>query len=402
MISQFHLISPVAIVLNVLLALPIAVGLLSGFGVLLFGWVAPPLAAVCGMACGTSLALVEGCVQYVHQWPGSYCWVAGPHPSWCVIFYVGLVLMGFVPRFRPTRWWVLAWLLAWVAAPLAVDLAGTTLARTRPLRCTFLAVGHGTCVVMEMPDGRVVLYDAGRMGIPPAGGQLISSYLWHRGIAHIDALVISHADADHYNAVPELLQRFSVGTVFVSPAMFRNMSPGVEVLHTKIRDSGVRLRQLRAGDVLKFGPQTRLEVFHPLLPGVRGSDNANSLVVEVAHGRRRILLPGDLETPGLEQVIAEMPRDCDVLMAPHHGSLRSSPQEFSRWCTPEWVVISGRHESGHRPSHEEVVWGTQGRVLHTQQDGAITVTTDGDDLQVVTFLGPRVDAAPPAKRSTDP
>ena len=119
--------------------------------------------------------------------------------------------------------------------PLGVDSLRRNIVPHDSLRCTFLAVGHGTCVVIEMPDGRVLVYDAGRMGLPQTGGRLVSSYLWHRGIHHVDALVISHADADHYNAVPDLLERFSVGTVFVSPVMFRDADPGVEFLRNSLR-----------------------------------------------------------------------------------------------------------------------------------------------------------------------
>jgi competence protein ComEC len=53
------------------------------------------------------------------------------------------------------------------------------------------------------------------------------------------------------------------------------------------------------------------------------------------------LLPGDLESPGIDDVMAEAPYDCDVLLAPHHGSRRSDPPGFAAWSTPEWVVLSG-------------------------------------------------------------
>jgi competence protein ComEC len=38
--------------------------------------------------------------------------------------------------------------------------------------------------------------------------------------------------------------------------------------------------------------------------------------------------------------MAELPLDCDILLAPHHGSSRSDPPGFATWCTPEWVVVS--------------------------------------------------------------
>jgi competence protein ComEC len=72
-----------------------------------------------------------------------------------------------------------------------------------------------------------------------------------------------------------------------------------------------------------------------------GSDNANSVTLGVEYAGRRILLPGDLESPGIDDVMSEQPFDCDVVLAPHHGSRRSDPPGFAAWSTPEWVVLSG-------------------------------------------------------------
>ncbi len=59
-------------------------------------------------------------------------------------------------------------------------------------------------IVLELPDGRTVLYDAGRMSGPTFCCRIVSGYLWSRGLTHIDAVVLSHADSDHYNALPLL------------------------------------------------------------------------------------------------------------------------------------------------------------------------------------------------------
>jgi competence protein ComEC len=79
---------------------------------------------------------------------------------------------------------------------------------------------------------------------------------------------------------------------------------------------------------------------HPPQRGVVGDDNANSVTVGVEYAGRRILLPGDLESPGLDDVMAEEPFHCDVLLAPHHGSRRSEPAKFAAWCTPNWVAMT--------------------------------------------------------------
>ena len=236
--------------------------------------------------------------------------------------------------------------------------------------CTFLSVGHGAAVVVELPGGRTMLYDAGRLGSPAYASRTVSNFLWSRGITYLDAVVISHADADHYNALPELLDRFSIGAIYVSPVMFDHPNEAVRALQTSIVDSGVPIREVWSGDRLASGGDAVVEVLHPPRRGVLGSDNANSVVLAIEYQGRRILLTGDLEPPGLNDVMAELPYDCDVVLTPHHGSAFSDPPGFAAWSSPEWAVVSG----GARDRLESVAtaYALRGcRVLHTATSGAV-------------------------------
>lgn len=385
--QQFHLLAPSSLLLNVVLSVPIAISLLSGFGVLLLGNIFEPAARLLGAISDQSLAFVESTVQLVHEIPGTYFWTAGPHPVWVSVFYVGVVILAFVPQCRPTRYWAVAWVLLWLAVPTGWELAADL---TQPptdteLRCTFLSVGHGTCVVLELPDDRVLLYDCGRMGLPQTGVQMVSEFLWHRGISHIDGIVVSHADADHYNIVPGLLDRFSVGEVFAASFMFDSDAPGIRVLKQAIETSRIPIVHLSANDVIRFG-ETSMTVLHPLSTGVHGSDNANSIVLDVQHQGSSILLPGDLEALGLQHVMAELPRDTDMLMAAHHGSLRSSPQEFAAWCTPEFIVISGGKKDDDEAAARVFDSIESAELFHTARDGAITVLIEDGEIRVEAFV----------------
>jgi competence protein ComEC len=380
---HFHVASLAGLFLNMVLWLPVAGALYCGFGVVLLGWLVPPLGAACGWGCDQCLALLEWCVAAARHVPGSHAWVSGPPAWWLVGFYGALAWLAAFPRFRPPRRWIVAGFAAWIALGLAVPSAARAAERWHGrLDCTFVAVGHGTSAIVELPDGRVVLYDAGQLGAPLSGAEQIAAVLWRRGIHHLDAVIISHADVDHYNALPGLLERFSVGVVYVSPVMFEDDSArAVQALRAAIEVSGVPIRELSAGDVLKTGDDVRIEVLHPPRRGVLGSDNANSLVLVVEYAGRRVLLPGDLETPGLEDVMAEEPLDVDVCMAPHHGSARSSPAGFAAWCTPEVVVISGgsTHEAREATAAYEKA---NCRVLHTAVTGAVRVTLSPGGLAV--------------------
>ena len=52
---QFHIVTPIAILINTLLWIPITIALLFGFGVIFFGWWLPPLAKLCGAVCDGGL-----------------------------------------------------------------------------------------------------------------------------------------------------------------------------------------------------------------------------------------------------------------------------------------------------------------------------------------------------------
>jgi competence protein ComEC len=271
---------------------------------------------------------------------------------------------------------------------LGVVTAERSILSLRPqrdeLRCTFVAVGHGTSCLIEFADGRTLLYDGGHMGTPQGSANAISAVLWSRGITHLDAIMISHADSDHYNAVPELLERFSVGTIFVSPVMFYDEPGGVKKLREAIERRKVPLQEVYGGNKLALGSAARSEVLHPPKRGVIGSDNANSIVLAIEYASQRLLLPGDLERNGLVDVLAEEPLPSQIVMAPHHGSASSNPRGFAQWSSPKWVVISGARS---RDATEVIdayrSFGAE--VLHTAHDGALCFTLSATGLKVETW-----------------
>ena len=201
LLSRFHLLSLSAVALGPLLAAPVAIGMATGFLVIVFGPWLPPVASLCGLACDGCLRLVDGAVAWGQHVPAGHFWLPGPSEWWLAGFYGGLALWAAAPSgLRPPPRWLAAAGCVW----LTVGLVAGWIERTREqsLICTVISVGHGSAVVLELPDGRALLYDAGRLGPPLAASRAIASYLWSRGRTHLDAVVLSHADADHYNALP--------------------------------------------------------------------------------------------------------------------------------------------------------------------------------------------------------
>jgi len=339
---HFHAASPWTIVLSPILILPMGVAL-AGTLLLLATSVAFPIATPwVSLLVSWPLWGMQEVVSLTQQHVGLTFWSAGP-PGWWVI--------GFYLIAATTAWWMVTRRLSlsrgaavvgvWVTVGFLWGTAHMVESSTRDdLRCTFVSVGHGTCALVELPEGRNLLYDCGRLGSPKRACQSLSAVLWNKGISHLDAVIISHDDADHYNGLGEVLERFSVGAVYCSDLMEKIPSDLGASLLEDVRRRKIPLRTLSAGRSLNAHPDVGLTILHPTRKGVLGRDNANSLVLLIEYQQRRILLPGDLESPGTEAVINEQPIDCDVVMAPHHGSRHSQADTFYQWCQPEWIIVS--------------------------------------------------------------
>ena len=384
MMHRFCLVSPVALVLNPVIWLPMSGALFAGFGVLLFGGIVPPLAALCGGICNASLTALEHSVRWAKQLSWGYGWTPPPATWWVIGFYAILALLAAMPRHRLPRRWRLAAVVLWLAIGARFAFPGNSPSPT--LTATFAAVGHGSCTIIELPDGRTLLVDAGGMGTPMSVVRAVSSCLWSRGITHLDAVVLSHGDTDHYNALPGLMERFSIGVVYVPPTMFDQPGIPLQALRERLESRQIPIRTLMAGHRLAAGSGVEIEVWHPPRSDLSRSNNANSLVLAIEYAGAGMLLTADIESPGLEDLLAEHSRQWQIVSAPHHGGGLEQQEAFADWARPEWVIFSGADPSKVR-SAEAAYLARGARSLHTARDGAVRVELHPDGFTIRHWQG---------------
>jgi competence protein ComEC len=416
--ARFHLVSPVGLVLNPLIAPLVAVAMAWGFLCLVTATVSATLAAACGWACDGTLRCIGAVVTWAAGLPGGYWWVAGPPAWWVAGWYAVLAAtLLVVSRERlmrlstwvavATAWVVVGWV--GVAAPRLGYLqhAGMGAPQHAGMRVVVAAMGHGCGIVVRSPTGRCLVYDAGRLGAPSAARRAMTAVLWHEGVNRIDTLVISHADTDHFNAVPELLDRFAVGEIVVPSPFLESDSWAVGEVLRLARAAGIPVRAAAAGESFALDPLCRVRVLHPsagsgdphvhavAMADAVATDNETSLVLAVESAGRRLLLTGDLEGDALARFIASDPDSCDVLVAPHHGSRTSLPPDIARATATDWVIVSGAGAAGW-PEVREAYAGARaddGRiaVVKTGPDeespgGAIAVTLTASMVRVAQFV----------------
>jgi competence protein ComEC len=386
--AWFHVVAPIGLLINVLIIPLVALALGLGFGTLLCGILAPWTVGFAAGLFQVSLDVLQGVVQGTSRIPYGHAFVVGPPNWWLVALYAllgSLWLVGRHSAFCRMLWWgVCGWGTLGLLLPFHVP-------EQHSLTCTFLAVGHGCSVVLELPGGKTLLYDAGAMGDVQRTTATISRALWARGIRSLDGVIVSHADLDHISAVPGILRAFPVGTVWCARSFVDWDQSAVREVCESAARRGIPIRFLQAGDRLEARDRLHagdppdagssglsIEVLHPAPDFDGDPDNANSLVVRLSFGGRTILLTGDLEGDGLERLLAQSPGPVDVWMTPHHGSLRSNPPELADWAEPRIVVCSGEGPGGggaadDAPSGLRSVYRRAERVLVTRTSGAITI-----------------------------
>ncbi len=378
--SHYHLVSPIGILLGPPLVLLTAIALIAGFLLLGAAALCPPLTYLIAPVVYYSLGGCESLVDLCDGWPFARFYVGDVRQWWLWIFYVALLAM-LTQRPLRQRWrWGLAAGLGWLCVGL---LCGVRLPSDE-LRCTFLAVGHGGCTVLETADGRTLLYDAGALGGPDVTRRQIAPFLWHRGVRRIDEVFLSHADLDHFNGLPELLERFAVGQVTCTPTFADKTTEGVRQTMAALRQRGIAVRIVKAGDDLKAG-DVQLRVLHPPAVGPEGNENTRSMVLEVRHAGHTLLLTGDLEGPGLQRVLELPPFRIDIFQAPHHGSRFANIPELAEWARPRVAVSSQGPPRG--PGGVPEPYTARGaRFLSTWADGAITIRSHSTGMVVETFV----------------
>lgn len=256
------------------------------------------------------------------------------------------------------------------------------------LQITFLDVGQGDGICMELPDGRVYLMDGGSSDVSKVGNYRLVPFLKAKGIRKIDAVFLSHGDADHINGIAELLEEKQISIDCICLPAGAEQEEFVEI-RDLARARNISVRTIQAGDFWESNG-TKFLCLNPV--DVTESGNAASVVLYMEYENFSMLLTGDLEGEG-EKSVADLLRtnaiaDVSVLKVAHHGSKNSTKEEFLRQCSPAVAVIScGEHNTYGHP-HKETLerlndMGTA--IYRTDCSGAVQITVSGSRMKVTEY-----------------
>jgi competence protein ComEC len=375
---HFHLLAPAALITN-LFAVP-AIGFLAvplglSGGLLLPVWADG--AAFFLQGSGIVIETVLRGVQWLVDRPLLGGWKIYLSPMQAV----GVALLCAVPCLAggPARAWLSRGLLL-VAASVLLCWSPSAPAT---VTVTALSVGQGDAFLVSLADGRNYLIDGGGLHSRSfdVGERLLAPALGNLGIRSLDAVILTHDQADHRQGLPHILEQFPVQVFWCSEDP-KNLDPS---LTAALRRRQVPANRLPTGwSILEETDETTLALFVPAVE--TRNPNDRSLVFYLRQGNDGVLLTGDLETPGVLDLLASPPPGpVNLLKLPHHGSRKSSPELLLDRFRPHLTFVSVGAGNAFRFPHTEVLAELEQRAIplyRTDRSGSLRFLSDGEGWHI--------------------
>lgn len=262
----------------------------------------------------------------------------------------------------------------------------TALTPSRSLTVAFLDVGQGDSTLIQTSSGKNILIDTG----PPTSAGALFADLGQRGVTHLDKLIITHPEEDHYGNSAAVLSHFPTKTIVESGFPKPNVMPSkIQTALTKeIARQNIPLiyfaqKQL-AGTTEDLGDGVTLSYLAPL--AYSSKTNNNSIILKVSLGHVSVLCMGDAEVEERTALLArEQNVQATILKVAHHGSRNGTDAVFLARVHPEVAVISCGLDNRHdhpNPATLDALHQAGIRVLQTYLQGTIFLQTDGKSYKV--------------------
>jgi competence protein ComEC len=390
--GTFHTLPTFGIPANLLLV-PLA-GVLTPAGMLALGLVTvwPALGALVFPPFRLLLAWMLAIADFTAALPGVQLHLAAP--SWVMLLaYYGL--LGGV------LWWPLQrWRWQWTGGCLVLLLVSSSWpyigTHTQQLRVTFLDVGSGNAILVQIPGNYCLLVDGGGThdGRFDIGTQVIAPFLWDHYVRHFDLIALTHPQADHARGLVSLLRLFPARYLLTNGTPLRRgylrdlLAAGERwgTQHSTALE-GQRDWQWGRLHLAVLAPPGTVEQQHTAW--APPTENDRSLVLRLQYGSVRLLFTGDIQHATERWLLAHRPDlRADILQVAHHGSQTSTLPAFVASVRPHVGIISlgAGNPYGHPHARVlDVLAAHHVEVFRTDYHGAITITSDGAQYQVTPF-----------------
>ena len=208
----------------------------------------------------------------------------------------------------------------------------------------FISVGQGDAIAINLPDGKIVLIDAGTVDYAVDYTKyLYDNVLSNSKDKNIDCLILSHADKDHFGGAKRLMQEFDIEQIILP--YYNEDKEDYKDLISSVENNEIPTKSVDEIDNLS-AKNYKIKLFYI----EEDETNASSTVVKLEYKGTKFLFTGDIDIETEHELVSKYgdEMDCDILKVAHHGSKMSTSKEFLSEASPEHAVIScDKNSYGH-------------------------------------------------------
>lgn len=378
----FNQLSVISILANVLVVPVTFLLLILGIVALVISFISQVLAGIVYFVAEILLDYMILTAHFLARFPAAAFYLTKPS-FWAVLGYYLLLAGAFFMLKKFKKGFKLSTLVIFALACLLVASCMQAREGLAPdkLTVTFFDVGQGDMALIRSPEGKNILIDGSESGNVAVGD------LNRSGVGKIDLLILSHPHYDHVGGLANVLESFPVGTVL--DAGFPHPSFSYRSFLKKIDEKDISYKLARSPQSLELG-KLKIAVFYPdkLMEGTDSDANNNSVVTKITYQDFSVLLVGDVEKEAEDKLLALQENlKADVLKMPHHGSQNGAELAFLKQVSPRVAIISvgAGNPFGHPAKTTlERLESLGTKIYRTDEDGTITVESDGKEFEVET------------------
>ncbi len=333
-------------------------------------------------------------VAFFASIPFASIYIPTPTALEIILYYLLLFLWVHLRKGKKIKY-----LFVGICILLACDLAYWNLKDRfrKDLTLTFIDVGHGDSILVEFPKGKRMLIDGGGLHEDrfDVGKNVIAPFLWKKKIQKIDTLVLTHPDPDHLKGLNFIASQFKIGR-FWDNGLRGDSEFYLELEKTLQRrkidrfplNENINSQMINGVEISFLNPPAGSA--GPVRHRNPAYLNNQSLVMRLRFKNIILLLTGDVEKEAEERMVRKgYPLGAHILKVPHHGSSSSSSLIFLEKVKPDHAIISVGERTIGRLPHPEVIERYKrlgSKIFRTDKHGAITVMTDGERVEIKTYL----------------
>lgn len=255
--------------------------------------------------------------------------------------------------------------------------------KKKEMEVHFINVGQGDSMLIQTPNNKNILIDAGR----PEYGKQVVKYLKKYGVNKIDLMIATHPDIDHIGGLPYVMKAIKTDKIIDSGKLYTTKTYGRYI--NQIRKQNIPVTIAKENTKLKLDSKVQMTVLNTYAKG--RNNNQSSIALKVTYEEIDFLLMSDIEQKQEKRLSKTYDIRAEIIKVAHHGSKTSSSLAFLQEVNPQVAILTYSKENDYGHPVNRVIENLNkinAHIYSTAAFGNVVIHTDGKNYFIIPEKNP--------------